>query len=73
MDAVKTHSESSNIATIEHHPALEKLIVEFRNGGRYEYDGFTAEDHQAFISAESHGKHFHARIKGKFNFRKLTN
>jgi hypothetical protein len=72
MGIVKTESHSSNIRTIEHHPAESKLTIEFRNGGRYEYAGVSADDHKALIAAESHGKHVHARIKGRFPFTKVA-
>lgn len=63
--------KSSTIKAIGHDPARQVLTVEFANGGTYEYQGVSAEQFEAFHSAESIGKHHHQHIRGKFEFTKL--
>lgn len=72
MQRVRTESSSSNIRAFEYDPAASKLTIEFRNGGRYEYAGVTGEHHEALQRATSHGKHFHAHIKGSHAATKLN-
>ncbi|HEX4275831.1 MAG TPA: KTSC domain-containing protein [Bryobacteraceae bacterium] len=68
----RTESKSSNVRAIEYDADTSRLTVEFHSGGRYAYDGVTADDHAAFVKAPSHGKHFHAHIKGKYSTSKLN-
>lgn len=71
MGFMRTESDSSNIRLIEHHPDQSRLVIEFRDGGRYEYAGVSAIEHDEFVKAGSHGKHFHSRIKGHFQATKI--
>jgi hypothetical protein len=64
--------ESSNISAIGHDPATSTLRVEFLNGGTHEYDGVSAEAHEAFAGAESKGIHFHENIRGYYPHRKVV-
>lgn len=43
----------------------DKLRVQFKHGGLYEYQGVTAEEFAALLAAESVGKAYHALIKEK--------
>lgn len=60
--------ESSQIAAIGHDAETNTLAVRFKNWkgvptSLYHYQNFTAEDFEAFKSAESLGKHFGGQIK----------
>lgn len=60
--------ESSQIAAIGHDPETNVLAVQFKSwkGERrstYHYQNFTAQDFEAFKSAESLGRHFGQHIK----------
>lgn len=68
----RTESKSSNIRAIEYEPDASRLTIDFHSGGRYAYDGVTAAEHDTFTRAASHGKHFHAHIKGKYPTTKLN-
>lgn len=58
---------SSNIKAVGYHAPSKRLSVEFRGSGTYHYDDVPPETHEALMGAtDSHGKHFHANIKGKF-------
>jgi hypothetical protein len=63
--------ESSQIHSVGHDPETNTLAIRFfsgwgekkRVGSLYHYQNFTAEDFEAFKSAESLGKHFGGQIK----------
>lgn len=61
--------ESSQIHSIGHDPQANILAIRFRDRtdlgptSLYHYSNFTAEDFQAFKSAESIGSHFGKHIK----------
>ena len=57
--------QSSQIASIGHDPATNTLAVVFKHGAGaiYHYPGVTAEQHAAFVGAESIGVHFGKHIK----------
>ena len=56
-------STSSQVARFGHDAAQQRLRVEFRNGGTYEYDGVDAAKFQEMQAADSHGKFLAARVK----------
>lgn len=62
--------KSSNIDSIGHDPARSIMRVAFKNGGTYEHDGVSAQDHAALTSAPSIGRHYAKHFSGK-KFRKL--
>ena len=56
--------KSSSIAAIGHHPKKGIVRIQFANGGTY--DGpCTAEEYEAFASAESIGQHFNQHLRGR--------
>ncbi|CBJ38289.1 conserved protein of unknown function [Ralstonia solanacearum CMR15] len=60
--------ESSQIHAIGHDAATNTLAIRFKNWkgevtSLYHYQNFTAEDFEAFRTAESIGRHFGAFIK----------
>lgn len=64
--------ESSQIASAGFDAGTQTLALQFKSGGPvYHYSGFTQEQYDAFLKAESKGKHFGAHIKGKFDFQKI--
>lgn len=60
-----TEVESGQVKAIGHDPATNTLAVQFKFGAGaiYHYPNVTAEQHQAFVGAESIGKHFGSHIK----------
>jgi hypothetical protein len=66
MSALKP-VESSSIAAIAHDPVTKSLVVQFKNGGTYRYDGISADQHQKLMAAKSIGTHFQQHIRAKFN------
>jgi hypothetical protein len=47
------------------------LTLAFHSGGVYEYYHVPYSEYPALMSASSHGKYFHAHIKGRYNYRRI--
>jgi hypothetical protein len=62
--------ESSQVKSHGHCADTNTLCVEYASGGRYHYEGVSAEQYTALCKAESVGKHLHANIKGNHKFTK---
>ena len=61
--------ESSTIQGFEQKE--ENLIVEFKNGRKYEYEKVPKELVEAFKKSESKGKFLNQNIKNKFECKRL--
>lgn len=48
------------------------LYLRFRSGEVYRYFGFTHEQYQDFLDAESHGRHFLSHIRNQFRYERLA-
>ena len=67
----RIYVSSSNISSIGYDESQMVLEVEFLSGGIYQYYDIPYETYERFINAESHGKFFHAYIKGVFPYQKV--
>jgi hypothetical protein len=63
--------QSSNIIKSEYDTETKKLIVEFNNGQRYEYDEVPHQLYTQFRSSESQGKFFNGKISKVFKYKKI--
>ena len=63
--------ESSNIARTEYDTETQKLIAEFKNGFKYEYDEVPHNIYAQFRLSESQGKFFNSNISKTFKYKKL--
>lgn len=63
--------ESSNINRTEYDTATKKLIAEFKNGAKYEYENVPHNIYAEFRMAESQGKYFTTKISKAFKYNKL--
>lgn len=63
--------KSSNLAKTEYDTETKKLIVEFNNGARYEYDEVPHQLYTQFRVSESQGKFFSTKISKIFKYKKL--
>lgn len=63
------HVVSSNINRVGYHN--QTLYISFNSGGVYSYTEVPYLVFLEFLGAESAGKFFHARIKGRFDYQKL--
>lgn len=55
---------SSDISSIGYEGST--LHIRFNSGGLYAYYNVPASIYNALMSASSHGKYFHANIKGRY-------
>jgi hypothetical protein len=63
--------ESSNIVETEYDTSNKKLVVEFKNGTKYEYEDVPHQVYTRFRNAESQGKHFTTEISKNYKYKKL--
>jgi hypothetical protein len=63
--------KSSNIKKTEYDTETKKMLVEFINGFKYEYDEVPHQIYTKFRMAESQGKFFTTDISKKFKYKKL--
>lgn len=66
-----TPMKSSMLNGQSYDPATGRLIVEFKNGTRYAYDGVPADKYEAFSGAASPGSFFAAKIRNNHTATKL--
>jgi uncharacterized protein (UPF0297 family) len=67
--------ESSNLKTLTYDSEDQNLIIEFKGkeNNRYQYKNVPEELVENFLKSESKGKFFHSDIKGKYEFKKISN
>ncbi len=63
--------KSSNIKKTEYDTETKKLVVEFNNGLKYEYEEVPHQSYTQFRRAESQGQFFTTDISKKFKYKKL--
>jgi hypothetical protein len=63
--------QSSNIVRTEFDTESKMLVVEFKNGMKYQYEGVPHEVYTRFRMTESQGKFFSSDISKKYKFTKL--
>jgi hypothetical protein len=63
--------KSSNIKKTEYDTETKKMLVEFINGFKYEYDEVPHQIYTKFRMSESQGKFFTTDISKKYKYKKL--
>ena len=63
--------KSSNIKRTEYDTETKKLMVEFNNGFKYEYDEVPHQAYTKFRAAESQGKFFVTERSKAYKYKKL--
>jgi len=63
---------SSNLVRTEYDTESKKLIAEFKNGLRYEYEDVPHQLYTSFRSAPSQGTFFNKNISRTFKYKKLS-
>jgi hypothetical protein len=75
LDIALTPVQSSQIHAIGYDAASSTLRVQFKSaagaGSIYDYTMVPAETAEAFRKADSVGRFFGAKVKGRFEFKKL--
>lgn len=62
---------SSVIASAGYDRASKILALEFRQGSIYQYFSVPDRVYAELMTAPSKGKYFHARIKGRYRFKRV--
>lgn len=63
--------QSSNLVRTEYDTETKKLMVEFKNGVKYEYDEVPHQLYTQFRLSESQGKFFSSKIAKTFKYKKM--
>jgi hypothetical protein len=63
--------KSSNIKKTEYDTETKKLVVEFNNGFKYEYEDVPHQSYTKFRMSESQGKFFTTEISKAYKYKKL--
>jgi hypothetical protein len=63
--------QSTNVTKTEYDTTTKKLIVEFKNGTKYEYDEVPHQIYTQFRMSESQGKFFSSKIAKEFKYKKV--
>ena len=62
---------SSDLRSVGYDSSAKTLEIEFNSGGVYQYYGVPPTVYQELMNAPSHGKYFHAHIKGVYQYTKI--
>ena len=62
---------STNIASVDYDEERRVLLVEFSDGGAYEYDNVPRELYEQFSRAPSAGRFFQQAVRGLFRHRRV--
>ena len=65
------HVESTAIEAIDYDADGRQLQVTFVSGERYAYGGVPGEVHRAFVEADSKGRFFQQKIRGRYAYERL--
>jgi len=63
--------QSTNVTKTEYDTITKKLIVEFKNGTKYEYDEVPHQIYTQCRMSESQGKFFSSKIAKAFKYKKV--
>lgn len=64
--------ESTTLATVGYDEAGELLQLEFRSGAVYQYFGVPPAVYGALLEAPSKGQYFNRAIRGRFEYRLVS-
>ena len=65
--------ESSNMKATIYDSEKNTLVVEFKNGMKYEYEEIPHNIYAQFRLSESQGKFFNSKISKTYKYKKLDN
>ncbi len=63
--------DSSNLVRTEYDTVSKKMIAEFKNGTRYEYENVPHEKYTQFRMSQSQGNFFNKNISKTYKYIKL--
>ncbi|HEX3916923.1 MAG TPA: KTSC domain-containing protein [Caulobacteraceae bacterium] len=65
-------TDSTAIRGIRYDEERQRLVVRFIDGDEYAYVGVPGEVHRSFADADSKGRFFADKIRGRYPYNKLT-
>ena len=63
--------QSSNLVRSEYDTATKKMVIEFKNSTKYEYDDVPHTIYTRFRLSESQGKFFSSSIAKNYKYKKI--
>jgi hypothetical protein len=63
--------ESSCLRAVGYDPSRRRLELEFTTGTVYDYEAVPPTVHDGLLAAESLGRYFNRRIRGRFRYRRV--
>lgn len=63
--------DSTNLVKTEYDTVTKKLVAEFKNGSKYEYENVPHNIYTRFRMSESQGKFFTMNISKTFKYKKV--
>ncbi|MGA2140196.1 MAG: KTSC domain-containing protein [Verrucomicrobiia bacterium] len=63
---------SSDLRGAEYDPSSATLTIVSHDGSVYEYYGVPHSEYIGLLNATSHGQYFHAHIKDRYRYRKVS-
>jgi len=63
--------QSTNLAFVEHNPYAKTLLVGFKNGREYLYNGVEETVVDSLLAAQSKGSYFFKHIKEEFKCKRM--
>jgi len=64
--------QSSNLAAVGYDAEAHILEIQFIDGGTYQYFDVPQSAYDGLMTAPSHGKFFHAYIRNKYRYTKIS-
>ena len=64
--------QSSDLSAVDYDEWTGTLVIAFNSGGVYEYYRVPYSEYAGLMNASSHGKYFHANIKGRYSYRRIV-
>lgn len=64
------HVVSSDLESVGYEDGT--LYIRFHSGGTYRYSGVPVSVYRGLMSAASHGKYFHANVKGLYPYARIA-
>lgn len=63
--------DSSDLSEVGYDSETGSLVVEFKRGNVYRYEGVSQEIYNGLIGSDSVGKYFNQYIKGSYSYSKI--
>ncbi|MCX6897850.1 MAG: KTSC domain-containing protein [Verrucomicrobia bacterium] len=62
---------STDLRAVRYDEWSGTLVIAFHSGGVYEYYNVPYSEYAGLMRADSHGRYFHAHIKGHYDYRRI--